>query len=97
MLQPGPSEGDRTVKLLGNTFDVREGLVLEGSLCLPEQATAAPVGLYVGHGEGTGTAILVDAAGVSRIGTVRRRFRLPGRRNVERRRCPVARPGSGCY
>ncbi len=64
--------GASSVALLGNTFDVRDGLVLEGTMSLPAQANALPVGLYVGHGEDSGTAIFVDAAGVSRIGPVGR-------------------------
>jgi hypothetical protein len=55
------------IGLLENVFDVRDGLVLEGTLDLPWKG-ARPVGLYIEHGEGAGTAIQVGPGGVSEIG-----------------------------
>ncbi|HUT24167.1 MAG TPA: LamG-like jellyroll fold domain-containing protein, partial [Sumerlaeia bacterium] len=39
--------GDRSIVMLDNTFDVRQGIILEGALALPEKKGAPRRGLYI--------------------------------------------------
>jgi|SanBayMetagenome_1026888.scaffolds.fasta_scaffold00571_6 hypothetical protein len=56
------------VTLLGETFDVGAGIILEGRLAMPASAEAAPAGIYISYGEATGSAIRVHAGGRCEIG-----------------------------
>ena len=53
---------------LDTDFDLASGIILEGILPLPVADDARPSGLYIEHGNGVGTAILVRADGVAEIG-----------------------------
>lgn len=57
------------VRMLGRRFDATAGLVLEGQIVLPEPL-GAPCGLYVEHGRGIGTAILLGNDGRAELGQV---------------------------
>jgi hypothetical protein len=70
-MPPSDPKTARPVVMLQSAFPVRDGLVLEGTLELPAAKDAAPRGLYVEHGEGMGTAVLVGAGGVGQIGPMR--------------------------
>jgi hypothetical protein len=63
-----PAAGGGPVAMLGNTFDVKAGVILEGTLALPEKKGAKRRGLYVECGKGEGGVILLDAAGLAEIG-----------------------------
>ena len=56
--------------MLGDTFDVDDGLILEGTIALPARSAKAPVGLYIECGRGRGVGILVAAGGVARLGPI---------------------------
>lgn len=56
------------VALLDQRFDTKGGVILEGVLTLPAAAEAPPVGLYLEHGQGCGTAIRVGRGGVTELG-----------------------------
>jgi hypothetical protein len=65
------ADGPRTVTMLDTTFDVARGIILEGSLPLPETPEAPRRGLFIECAQGSGAAILVDAAGTAAIGPIK--------------------------
>jgi hypothetical protein len=71
-LKVAPPEGpaDSPVAILGTALDTDSGVILEGTLALPEQKDAKPVGLYIEHAPGQGTAILVHAGGATELGPI---------------------------
>jgi len=62
---------DLPVAMVAAELNVEDGAILEGTLALPEAEAAKPVGLYVEHAAGQGSAILVGAGGVSELGSMR--------------------------
>ncbi len=54
--------------ILATTFDVEQGLILEGTLTLPEKKGSPRRGLYVECGKDQGSAILINAAGLAELG-----------------------------
>jgi len=70
-----PAGGGGAIAMLPNTFDIDEGVVLEGTVLLPPaaspQAKAPEVGLYVEFARDQGTAILVGPGCSARLGTMR--------------------------
>ena len=56
------------VAMLGNTFDVKTGIILEGALTLPEKPAGQRRGLYVETAKDRGVAILFDSDGRAEIG-----------------------------
>jgi len=85
---PVVSDGEQPpVVMIEPGFNLRPGLVLEGTLKLPTTKDAKPVGLFLAHGNDSGTAILVRAGGVTEFGAMRAdgsRFRIspPGPTDV---------------
>ena len=69
-VQPAP-EGDAPIAMLGNTFDVEGGLILEGVLALPTQKGAPRRGLYIECGADSGSAILINTAGLAELGSMK--------------------------
>ena len=67
-LPPADQTGKTAAAMLGNTFDVEKGVVLEGTLVLPEKAGMRRGGLYVECGAGRGAAVLINAAGLAEVG-----------------------------
>ncbi len=63
--------GTKPIRMLSRKLNAPTGLVLEGSLRLPE-SLAAPRGLYIEHGQGVGTAIVFDHDGRAQFGPVNR-------------------------
>lgn len=63
-----PSSAAPAVALVESALDVRRGVVLEGTLRLPESKESKPVGLLLDQGKGNGTAILVRAGGITELG-----------------------------
>ena len=59
------------IAMLVAELGVEDGVILEGTLALPEDEAAEPVGLYVEHAAGQGSAVLVRAGGVSELGPMR--------------------------
>lgn len=70
--RPG-ADANRTapIAMLANRFDVREGLVVEGILRLPNTSDTRPRGLFIEHAQQAGTAILLRTGGLSEIGPMR--------------------------
>jgi hypothetical protein len=58
------------ITMLGNTFEITKGLIVEGTLNLAGQSEDRR-GLYVECSGGTGAAILLDQAGRAEIGPIR--------------------------
>ena len=65
---PVPSGPALTVAMVETEFDPQRGLVLEGTLRLPAAREARPVGLFLAHDSSSGTAILVQAGGITEFG-----------------------------
>ncbi|MBL7037708.1 MAG: hypothetical protein ISR77_03710 [Pirellulaceae bacterium] len=57
-----------TIAMLGNTFDVDTGMIMEGNVTLPATGQIPSVGLYVECGKGQGAAVLIDGKGVAHLG-----------------------------
>jgi len=64
-----PDEGRPA--MLGNTFDASRGVILEGTLALPEGKDRPRRGLYIEAGKDGGTAILASADGQVQLGAMR--------------------------
>jgi hypothetical protein len=52
-------------------FDAAKGVVLEGTLALPETKEQTRRGLYIECGKDSGVAILLNAAGAAELGPMR--------------------------
>jgi len=66
----GVSTGAR-IAMLETPLDVDKGVILEGTLALPETHEQPRRGLYIECGKDSGAAILVNAAGGAELGTMR--------------------------
>ncbi len=66
-LRPAGSD-TRAPAMLGNAFDVESGVILEGTLALPEKKGTPRRGLYIECGKDRGVAILVGATGRAELG-----------------------------
>jgi len=62
---------DARIAMLQTPLDVNKGVILEGSLALPETPDQPRRGLYIECGNDGGAAILVNAAGAAELGTMR--------------------------
>jgi len=62
---------DAQIAMLQTPLDVDKGVILEGTLALPETQDQPRRGLYVECGKDGGAAILVNAAGAAELGTMR--------------------------
>jgi len=62
---------DARVAMLQTTFDADKGMMLEGTLALPETEDQPRRGLYIECGKDIGAAILLNAAGAAELGPVR--------------------------
>jgi hypothetical protein len=68
---PGGEPGEKTpIVMLGNTFDTERGVILEGTLKLPD-AGSPRRGLYIEYGPGSGSAILIDTIGAAELGAMK--------------------------
>ena len=72
-LQLVASEGSGTgpITMLGNMFDVNNGVIMEGNVTLPRSVPAHPVGFYIEWGQDEGTAVLIDNDGAAQLGTLK--------------------------
>jgi len=57
--------------MLANTFDVQQGVILEGTVVLPEAGDTTRRGFYIDCGKDSGTAILLDAQGAAALGGIK--------------------------
>jgi len=70
---PADAKGDKnSAVMLGNTFDVAKGVILEGELTLPKSKDAPRRGLYIECGKDQGAAVLIDSAGLAQLGPVKK-------------------------
>ena len=63
-----PADSSKAVAMLGNSFHVKRGTILEGALRLPEDKDAQRRGVYIECVNNRGSAVLVDSAGVAELG-----------------------------
>lgn len=69
---PNATPGEQaTIAMLGNTFDTQGGIVMEGTLKLPDKADSPRRGLYIECGDSRGSAVLLDARGAAELGSIR--------------------------
>jgi len=66
----GVGNGAR-IAMLQTPLDVDNGVILEGTLALPETQDQSRRGLYIECGNDSGAAILVNAAGAAELGPMR--------------------------
>lgn len=69
-LEVGAAAPQGPIAMLPNALDAQAGLILEGTLALPN-AHEPPRGLYLECGKGEGCAVLLDAEGAAELGTLR--------------------------
>jgi len=60
-----------TVTMIETEFDPQRGLVLEGTLQVPADREASPIGLFLAQADNSGTGILVQAGGVTELGPMK--------------------------
>jgi hypothetical protein len=65
-----PADPSKAVAMLGNTFDTKKGIILEGSLRLPKDKDAPRSGLFIECVNNQGAGVLVDSAGVADLGSM---------------------------
>jgi hypothetical protein len=63
--------GAGAITMLGNTFDVDTGMIVEGNVDLPATGQNRPIGLYVECGQDQGAAVLIDGEGVTKLGKMK--------------------------
>jgi len=63
-----PASGNAAIALLKNTFDVQQGVILEGTLRLPGTADSGRRGLFIECGKNSGVAVLLDSRGAAELG-----------------------------
>jgi len=61
-------DSDSPIVMLEGSFDTDQGVILEGTLPLPESPSSLRSGLYIECEKGHGSAILVDADGIAELG-----------------------------
>jgi hypothetical protein len=64
-----PDDGDAPLVLLAMTLPAGEGVILEGTIALPDRDDPSPRGLYVETFDGSGVALRIGARGVVEVGT----------------------------
>ncbi|NQT40854.1 MAG: hypothetical protein HQ581_25390, partial [Planctomycetes bacterium] len=62
--------GKTMITMLENRFDTDEGIILEGTVGLPGNATSGPTGIYLEQADGQGTAVLLSGEN-SPLGKIR--------------------------
>jgi len=68
---PLPATSGGAVDLLASRFDAGTGVILEGTLTLPDAPDAQRRGLYIECARDAGSAILVDPQGLAELGPMR--------------------------
>jgi hypothetical protein len=63
-----PADGNAAIAMLKNTFDVQQGVILEGTLGLPGTGDAGRRGLFIECGKNSGVAALLDSRGAAELG-----------------------------
>ncbi len=59
------------VAMLGNSFDINQGIILEGTLRLPKAENEPRRGVYVECTENLGAGLLIDSTGVAELGQMK--------------------------
>ena len=65
-----PVDTTKPIAMLGNSFDVKGGTVLEGTLRLPKDEEAPRSGLFIECVNNQGAGVLVDHAGVAELSSM---------------------------
>lgn len=68
----GEPSGKISITMLDESFDANRGLILEGTLNLPEDAKSPRRGVFVECETDPGSAILLDCQGVAELGSLNR-------------------------
>ena len=63
-----PDDTTKTIAILGNSFDLKRGTILEGNLRLPKDKNANRSGLYIECVNNQAAGVLIDHAGVAELG-----------------------------
>ena len=66
-----PVDPKAAVALLGNSFDTKQGIILEGTLKLPKAKEWPRCGVYVECTNNLGVGVLIDSTGVAELGPMK--------------------------
>jgi hypothetical protein len=66
-----PAESNTEVAMLGNSFDINQGIIIEGTLRLPKAENEPRHGLYVECTKNLGAGVLIDSTGVAELGQMK--------------------------
>ena len=66
-----PVDSNGAVALLGNTFDTKQGIIIEGTLRLPKAKDSARCGVYIECTNDLGAGLLIDSTGVAELGPMK--------------------------
>lgn len=66
-----PVDSNAAVALLGNSFDTKQGLIIEGSLRLPKAKESPRCGVYIECTNDLGVGVLIDSTGVAKLGPMK--------------------------
>ncbi|MDA7630371.1 SUMF1/EgtB/PvdO family nonheme iron enzyme, partial [bacterium] len=66
-----PLDSKAAVALLGNSFDTKQGIILEGTLKLPKAKDSPRCGVYIECKNNLGVGVLIDSTGVAELGPMK--------------------------
>jgi hypothetical protein len=66
-----PVDPNAAIALLGNSFDTKQGLIVEGTLKLPKAKDSSRCGVYLECTNKLGAGLLIDSTGVAELGPMK--------------------------
>jgi hypothetical protein len=66
-----PGDPKAAVALLGNSFDTKQGILIEGTLKLPKAKESPRCGVYIECINDLGVGVLIDSTGVAELGPMK--------------------------
>lgn len=66
-----PVDSKAAVALLGNSFDTKQGIIIEGTLRLPKAKDSPRCGVYIECTNDLGVGVLIDSTGVAELGPMK--------------------------
>ena len=66
-----PVDSNAAVALLGNAFDTKQGIIIEGALRLPKAEDSPRCGVYIECTNELGVGVLINSTGVAELGPMK--------------------------
>jgi hypothetical protein len=66
-----PVDPNAAVALLSNSFDTKQGIIVEGTLRLPKAKDSSRCGVYIECTNDLGVGVLIDSTGVAELGPMK--------------------------